>query len=341
MNALRLERPFELAYVELPEPPPPGPGEALVQVHRVGICGTDYSGYQGKMPFFSYPRIPGHELGVEVLQLGPGVEQLRVGNRCAVEPYLNDPTSYASRRGKPNCCEHLQVLGVHIDGGMRPRFVLPACKLHPSQTLSLEQLALVETLAIGCHAVRRAQVQAGENTLIIGAGPIGLAVLEFVRLAEARPIVLDRSEQRLAFCRDVLKVTDVLLVGEEDSAIEQLARRTEGNLAEVVFDATGSHKSMSEALQFCAFGGRLVYVGITTQEISFFQHLMHRRELTLLATRNALPEEFRHIIRLIEQGRIDTRPWITHRAASTELLKVFPTWLDPRSGVLKAIVEFT
>lgn len=339
MKAIRLEHPFEFASIDLPEPPPPGPGEALVAVHRVGVCGTDYSGYQGKMPFFSYPRIMGHELGVEVLAVGQGVTNVRPGDRCAVEPYLNDPTSYASRRGRPNCCERLEVLGVHTDGGLRSRLVLPARKLHSSSRLTMEQLALVETLAIGCHAVSRASVQRGENALVIGAGPIGLAVLEFVRLAGARPIVFDRGEQRLAFCRDAMGVADVIHVTDDGAEAERLARLTDGNLAEVVFDATGSNKSMSAALGLCAFGARLVYVGITTQEITFLQHLMHRRELTLLATRNALPGDFTRIVGLIEEGRIDTRPWVTHRAGIDQMIGAFPGWLDPRAGVIKAVVE--
>src|SRR6516165_7985436 len=181
MKAILLERPREFTQVEVPEPSAPGPGEALVRVHRVGICGTDISGYLGKMPFYSYPRIPGHELGVEVLAVGAGVANVKAGDRCSVEPYINDPQSYASRRGRPNCCEKLEVLGVHRDGGMRPQFLVPARKLHPATKLSFEQLALVETLAIGCHASFRADPKPDEACLIIGAGPIGLATLEFVK----------------------------------------------------------------------------------------------------------------------------------------------------------------
>src|SRR3954470_7123939 len=159
MKALLLEAPRRFRRIETEPPGPPGPGEALVRVHRVGVCGTDISGYLGKMPFFSYPRIPGHELGVEVEEVGEGVAHGKPGARCSVEPYINDPDSYASRRGRPNCCERLEVLGVHRDGGVRPRFVVPARKLHVARALSFEQLALVETLAIGCHAVARAQLR--------------------------------------------------------------------------------------------------------------------------------------------------------------------------------------
>src|SRR3982751_1449403 len=149
MKAIQLEKPLHFVTIDLPEPAKPGPGEALVRVHRIGICGTDLSGYLGKMPFFSYPRIPGHELGVEVLAVGTGVTNVKPGDRCSIEPYMNCGHCLACRKGASNCCANLKVLGVMTDGGLRERFVLPAVKLHPSGTLTFDQLALVETLAIG------------------------------------------------------------------------------------------------------------------------------------------------------------------------------------------------
>src|SRR5260370_4158677 len=125
MKALSLETPKQWKRIEIDGPKNPGPGDALVRVHRVGVCGTDISGYLGKMPLFSYPRIPGHELGVEVLSVGPGVSNVKPGDRCSVEPYINDPNSYASRRGRPNCCEKLEVLGLPIPAGLRPALSLP------------------------------------------------------------------------------------------------------------------------------------------------------------------------------------------------------------------------
>src|SRR5947207_5594451 len=206
MKAIQLEKPEKFQQITIDEPSAPGPGEALVRVHRVGICGTDYSGYLGKMPFFSYPRIPGHELGVEVLAIGSGVTNVTPGDRCAVEPYINCQQCYACKRGHTNCCEKHQTLGVHCDGGLRPYFLVPARKLHISRKLAFEQLALVETLAIGCHAVFRANLQPHESCLIIGAGPIGLATLEFVKLTGATVIVLDVNDGRLDFCRKVMRV---------------------------------------------------------------------------------------------------------------------------------------
>lgn len=337
MKAMLLEAPRQFKVIETDPPAAPGPGEALVAVHRVGICGTDISGYLGKMPLFSYPRIPGHELGVEVLEVGPGVTQVGPGDRCSVEPYINDPNSYASRQGLPNCCERLEVLGVHRDGGLRSRFVLPARKLHKSRSLDFEQLALVETLAIGCHAVNRGAPDDDESCLIIGAGPIGLAVLEFVKLSGARPIVLDMNQQRLDFCRDVMGVPHTLRpsVRLED----ELRALTDGHLPELVIDATGSSASMSSAFSLIAPGGRLVFVGITSDEVRFQHSVFHKTEGTLLCSRNALPGDFRRIIGLIEEGRIDTGRWITHRTAFDEVPAVFPSYTKPETGVIKAVVE--
>src|SRR5580700_8944786 len=210
MKALSLEAPKTWKRLDVPSPALPGSGEALVRVDTVGICGTDISGYLGKMPFFSYPRIPGHELGVEVVAVGEGVANVKPGDHCSVEPYINCQTCYACRRGRTNCCEKHQTLGVHCDGGLRPQFLVPARKLHISRKLSFEQLALVETLAIGCHAVDRAAIQDDESCLIVGAGPIGLATLEFAKLTGAKVIMLDVNERRLDFCRRVMGVEHTL-----------------------------------------------------------------------------------------------------------------------------------
>jgi alcohol dehydrogenase len=336
MKALSLEAPKQWKRLDVPGPQAPGPGEALVRVHNVGICGTDISGYLGKMPFFSYPRIPGHELGVEVLEVGPGVSNVRPGDRCSVEPYINCQKCHACVRGHTNCCEKHQTLGVHCDGGLRPRFLVPARKLHVSRRLTFEQLALVETLAIGCHACHRGGPQPDESCLIIGAGPIGLATLEFVKLTGATVLVLDMNDGRLDFCRRVMGVQHT--VKPSDKLEAELRERAGGHLPDVVIDATGSSASMSNAFGLIAHGGRLVFVGITTDEVHFRHPVFHRPEGTLLCSRNALSADFARIIGLIEEGRLDTGPWITHRSAFEELIDVFPSYTKPETGVIKAVV---
>ena len=337
MKAICLEAPKQFRRVDVPAPERPGPGEALVRVHTVGICGTDIGGYLGKMPFYSYPRIPGHELGVEVLAVADDVVNVKPGDRCSVEPYINCQQCYACRRGHTNCCEKHQTLGVHCDGGLRPRFLVPARKLHVSRHLAFEQLALVETLAIGCHAVDRSELTAEESCLIIGAGPIGLATLEFAKLTGAKIIMLDMNAGRLEFCRRVMGISHTL---QPSGSLEsQLRDLTDGHLPDVVIDATGHSGSMSSAFGLVTQAGRLVFVGITTDEVRFRHPVFHRAEGTLLCSRNALSKDFARIIRLIEDGRLDTRPWITHRAAFDELIDVFPGFTRPETGVIKAVVE--
>ena len=337
MKALLLEQPGNLRIIDTPEPPAPGPGEALVRVHSVGICGSDYAGYLGKMPFFSYPRIPGHELGIEVAAVGSGVTNVAVGDHCSVEPYINCQRCYSCRRGHTNCCENHQTLGVHCDGGLRPFFLVPARKLHVSRQLAYAQLALVETLAIGCHAINRGNPQAQETVLVLGAGPIGLSVIEFARLSGARVLVLDLNEERLAFVRERLGISDTITAGPD--SLERVRQLTDGQFADVVVDATGHNESMSRCFEYASFAGRVVYVGITSKDLTFpHAPLVHRRELTILASRNALSADFARIIQLIETGRINTAPWLTHRADFADVPRVFPEWLRPEARVIKACV---
>jgi 2-desacetyl-2-hydroxyethyl bacteriochlorophyllide A dehydrogenase len=341
MKTLTLEEPGRLSLSETPEPGVPGPGEALVRVRRVGVCGTDLHAYRGRQPFFNYPRILGHELGVEVVAVGGNDRGITPGDRCAVEPYLNCGACIACRRGKPNCCAALKVLGVHTDGGMRDHITVPIEKLHPSKVLALEQLALVETLGIGAHAVSRAAIEAGETALVIGAGPIGLSVVPFLQAAHVgRVIVRDLNKDRLRFCREAFRITDTLADPDADTALATLREWTDGDLPTVVLDATGNPQSMQEAFHYVAPGGRLVFVGLFQGDVTFHDPDFHRKEMTLLATRNSTPADFTRILGLVESGTIDTTPWITQRILAADLPATFPDLLRPETGVLKAVVEF-
>ncbi len=335
MQTLLLTQPGELRVVDTPEPGAPGAGEARVRVRAGGVCGTDLHAYAGKQPFFSYPRIPGHELGVEVVAVGAGVTGVRPGDRCAVEPYLSCGRCIACRRGKTNCCEHLQVLGVHADGGWREEINVPAAKLHGAARLSFEQLALVETLGIGAHAVARGAPEAGESTVVVGAGPIGLAVAQFAVEAGARVTVLDVNPARRAFAADWLGVATLEARGLEPAALRTALG---GDLPTLVFDATGSPASMRQAFAWPAQGGRIVMASLVQGEIAFDDPNFHRRELTLMATRNSTAVELRRVIALIESGRIDTGPWITHRAPLADVPGVFAGWTRPETGVIKAMI---
>lgn len=322
MRSLSLRQPGLFEFQEDPEPSPPGHNEALVAVHAIGICGTDLSGYLGKMPFIQYPRILGHELGVEVLQIGRDVSNIQVGDRCSIEPYLNCGSCSPCINDKPNCCEQLKVLGVHVNGGMTERLVVPAHKLYPSRQLTFPQLALVETLAIGCHAVHRAQISDVDKVLILGAGPIGLATLEFARLHSKDVIVVEPSEDRRRF------------ISKHYPDVQVASLPPVGSSFSTVFDATGNAQSMSSSISLAAFGGKIVFVGITTAPVILDDPLFHRRELTLRASRNALPTDFPYIIKLIESGQIRVEQWISQIENLENAQEIFA---QITSGSLQAI----
>jgi 2-desacetyl-2-hydroxyethyl bacteriochlorophyllide A dehydrogenase len=338
MKTIVLEEPGRFQLKETPAPSSGAPGEALVRVRRVGVCGSDLHAFRGKQPFFTYPRIVGHEMGVEIVALGRPDPHLKVGDRCAVEPYINCGRCIACRRGKTNCCVSLQVLGVHVDGGMREMLTVPVAKLHRSEKLSMDQLALVEMLAIGAHAVRRGQPEAGEWVLVVGAGPIGLSVIRFAQLLCARVIVLEISQQRREYCRQHFNV-EFCLDGKTD-VVGELQNRLDGDLPTTVFEATGNLNAMMQSVQYVANGGKLTFVSLVQGDLTFRDTELHRRELTLLRSRNATGEDFAWVIEMLEGGKIDAGLWFTHRAPADGMIAAFPEWLDPERGIIKAVVEF-
>jgi threonine dehydrogenase-like Zn-dependent dehydrogenase len=335
MRAISLDQPGQFSWTALPDADAPGPGEALVRIHTVGICGTDLHAFRGKQPFFTYPRILGHELGVEVLAAGPGVTHLAPGDRCATNPYLHCGSCIACRRGKTNCCTTLKVLGVHTDGGMRERMILPAAHLYPSAKLNYSELALIETLGIGCHAVNRSQPGDGDRALVIGAGPIGCTVMEFLRLRGAPYEVLDLSAQRRAFATQYMGAASVH--ESKQSILDQAPE-----LPTLVFDCTGNPQSMMDAFHLTSAGGKLVFVGLFVGDVTFHDpDPFHRRELTVLSSRNAVPAEHRFILDQVESGRIQTAHWVGEYCPVENMFDRFSAWTDPANGILKAVVSWT
>lgn len=326
---------FDMA-LDLPEPVME-PGHAVVEIKRVGICGTDLHAFRGNQPFFTYPRILGHELAGIIKEIGPNRDGLEAGDQVSIIPYLHCGTCIACRSGKTNCCTDMQVLGVHTDGGMRERIAVPVTHLIRTNGLTLDQTAVIEPLAIGAHAVRRSGLVAGETALVIGGGPIGLGVMAFAKASGAHVLAMDVNDERLAFCKQWIEAD--ALVNALQNPDEQIAAACGGELPSVVFDATGNAQSMTDAFRYTAHGGRLVYVGLVKADIRFHDPEFHKRELTLLASRNATREDFMHVLHTIRSGGIDVAPYVTHRTAFDEMIEQFNHWLDPAAKVIKAMVD--
>jgi 2-desacetyl-2-hydroxyethyl bacteriochlorophyllide A dehydrogenase len=336
MKQIVLEKPGQFTTREVATPRPQ-PGEALIRINRIGVCGTDLHAFAGKQPFFEYPRVLGHELGVVIEEVGENEFGLQSGDRCAVEPYLFCKKCVACRRGKTNCCTQMRVLGIQTDGAMSPFITIPTEKLHVSKKLTVDQLALVETLGIGAHAIERAAPEPGENLLVIGAGPIGLGVMQFALAAGANVIAMDINDGRLEFCKNVLGVPHTINPqnGEVDQQLRELLG---GELPTALLDATGHPASMQKNFEWVDHGGKIVFVGLFIGDVTFYDPNFHRRELTLLASRNATSATFRQIIDMIEVGTIDTDPWITHRLAFDDVVGDF-AGLPKKPNLIKAMID--
>ncbi len=333
MKVLVCGKPGELSYQEIDEPVAAA-GQAILKVKRIGICGTDLHAYEGTQPFFNYPRVLGHELALEVIDAA-GFEK---GEAVTIIPYFNCDKCIACRSGKPNCCAQINVFGVHIDGGMKEYISVPVSSLLHGKGLSFDELALVEPLAIGAHGVRRANVKEGEFVLVVGAGPIGLGIMEFARIAGAHVIALDINEQRLGFCKEKLKVAHTIN-GATENVLERLQQITNDDMPTVVIDATGSLKAINNAFQYMAHGARYVLVGLQKENLSFSHPEFHKREATLMSSRNATKEDFAKVIASMKEGKVNPATYITHRVAFNEVKDNFKSWLNPANGVIKAMIE--
>lgn len=312
--------------------------EVLIQIKTVGICGTDLHAYSGNQAFFTYPRILGHELGAKVLATGSPTVKLNVGDKVVVMPYLSCGRCIACRSGKPNCCTNIQVLGVHADGGMQEQIAVPANILLPTNDLSYEEMAIIEPLAIGAHAIRRANLQEGETIVVVGCGPIGLGIMKLAQIQGANVIAVDVVPARLAFAKKSIGVDHI--VNALENPIEQIAQITNGDMATAVFDASGNKLALERGPNYLAHGGRYVLVGLYKGNLTFSHPSIHQKETTLLCSRNATLEDFELVIRCLRTKQFPTDAFITHKVKFEEMITHFNSWLSPEAGVIKAMVEW-
>ena len=335
MKSIVCDTPGSLRMEQRPVPVP-ADGEVLLRIRRIGICGTDMHIFRGTQPFLSYPRVMGHELSGHVVS-APAGSRLAEGDQVYVMPYLSCGSCVACRQGKTNCCTRIEVLGVHRDGGMSEYLALPERFVFRTEGLSLDDAAMIEFLAIGAHAVTRGAVAAGKRVLVVGAGPIGMAVMLFSALKGADVTVLDARADRLRFCREALGIARTVELGADDKAL--LAACTNDEFFDVVFDATGNIAAMERGLEFVAHGGTYVLVSIVRDRLSFSDPEFHKRETTLLGSRNATAEDFEEVVAAMKAGLVPTALLNTHRTTLDDFTGVLEHWMQPSAGVIKAIVE--
>ena len=336
MQSLVCITPGQFEYREMNKPVPVK-DHSVLEIKRIGVCGTDLHAFEGTQPYFEYPRILGHELAATIYETEAG-SGFSKGEAVTIIPYFNCGRCIACIKGKPNCCVQMQVCGVHLDGGMRNYLSVPNYSLIKGEGLSFEELALIEPLAIGAHSVGRANITKDEFVLVIGAGPIGLGTMEFARIAGANVIAADINAQRLAFCREKLDIRHTINSSKENTS-ERLKEITGGDMPTAIIDATGNLKAINSAFQYMAHGGRYVLVGLQKENISFSHPEFHKREATLMSSRNATRSDFEHVMSCMKNGLVNPSTYITHTLSFNEVKERFSSLLDPANGVIKAMIE--
>ena len=338
MKTIVLNEPGSLTKSDAPAPMQPKENEVLLKVRCLRICGTDLHAYKGRQPFFTYPRILGHEIAAEVVSFGEKVTRLKKGDLCTVLPFRNTILDQAVKRGKINCGSGLSYMGVHEDGAMQEYFLRDAEDVFVTNGLSAEQIAMIEPLAIGSHAIERAEIKPDDIVLVLGAGPIGITIITMGLLKGASFIVADLNAQRLDFVKNKYAGVNTLLASENLS--ENIRNLFGGDLPTVVIDATGNRDSMLKCFDYVAPGGTIVYVGLFIGKIEFFDPRFHAKEITLKSSRAALPDDFKKIIRLMGAGLVNIDGLVTHRLKFDSLTDTFPQLYNPDEHVIKAVVEF-
>ncbi|TQS73072.1 zinc-binding alcohol dehydrogenase family protein [Rhodobacteraceae bacterium] len=326
MKALLCAAPGALETVERPRPVDKD-GHLRVRIAAIGICGTDYHIYGGNQPFLAYPRVMGHELSAYAMA-DSADGRIKEGDLLVVNPYLTCGTCHACTIGKPNCCENIAVLGVHTDGGMCEEIVVPEGNLYPANELSPQAAAMVEFLAIGAHGVRRAAPRKGSHALIVGAGPIGVGAALFAHIAGAHVTLRDTSPERLALAQKIVPAARTELVSDAKGAVY-----------DTVFDATGNISAMNSGLNYLAHGGNYVLLSVVKGDLNFADPEFHKRETTLIASRNALQADFEHVMQCMADGLVPVDDIGTHRTTLEGAVTDLPKWAADRGTVVKALIE--
>lgn len=312
--------------------------EVLLKIISVGICGTDLHAFQGNQAFFQYPRILGHELAAHVVEVGESVQDLATGDQVAILPYIHCGECVACKQGKTNCCSKLDVLGVHSDGGMQEYFAIDPALVIRVNGLLYKELAIVEPLAIGAHAIGRGKVREGDTVVVVGSGPIGLGLMFFAKSMGATVIAVDRVLTRLQFAKRHLGVDHI--VDANSNPVRTVRELTGGDLANIVFDATGHKGAMEMGHQYMGHGGKYVLVGLNKGTLSFDHPSLHAKEASLLCSRNATIDDFKTVISALASGLFPTHHYVTHEVGADDLIEAFPHWLLPENGVVKAMMHF-
>ena len=336
MKALEITSPGAARLVDRPEPAPVA-GELLLRIHTVGYCGTDLSTYRGRNPLVTYPRIPGHEVAAVVEGLGQGVTGWTIGEQVLVFPYTECGACSSCLAGRPNCCKNNQTLGVQREGIMAEFATIPAGKAMRAAGLGPRELALVEPLTVGAHAVARGQVTAGETVAVFGCGAIGLGAIAAAAYLGARVIAIDVDDVKLDLAKSCGAAECVNSIREDLAT--RLQELTDGHGPAVVIEAVGLSATFQAAVDLVAFAGRVVYIGYAKEPVAYETKWFVMKELDIRGSRNALARDFEQVIAMLGTGRVPTERIITQEVSLAEAPTALANWDRAPGDVTKIHVR--
>jgi 2-desacetyl-2-hydroxyethyl bacteriochlorophyllide A dehydrogenase len=336
MKAVVLENPGRATVKSVPQPQRVGVGEVLLQVRMVGLCGSDLNSYRGRNPLVSFPRIPGHEVAATVVASNSSHPDWHPGTPVTLSPYTNCGQCASCLRRRPNACQFNQTLGVQRDGALTEFIAVQASRLYRAD-LTLKELCLVEPLTVGFHAVARGRVVATDRVAIIGCGGVGLGAVAGAAFRSATVIAVDVDEAKLEIARKA-GATHTINSASGDLHAE-LAELSDGRGPDVIIEAIGLPQTFRAAVEEVAFTGRVVYIGYAKEPVAYQTRLFVQKELDILGTRNAEPEDFREVIRMLEAHRFPVDDAVTHMVPIDEAPAILEAWNREPAKFTKIMIE--
>ena len=336
MKALQIRGPGEVELVEVPTPMPKA-DEVLLRVRRIGLCGTDLSTFRGKNPLATYPRIPGHEIAATVEEVSKIPNGVTAGTNVTVSPYNNCGRCPACRRNRPNACQFNETFGVQRDGALAEFIAVKSEKLYRADGLALNELALVEPLTIGFHAVARGRVTETDRVAVFGCGGVGLGAVAGAARRGATVIGVDVDEAKLALAKAA--GAKFVIHSQRESLHERFQELTDNDGPDVVIEAIGLPATFRAAVEEVAFTGRVVYIGYAKEPVSYETRLFVQKELDILGSRNAGPEDFRAAIEMLQQGAFPVKQAISKVVPITEAGTALTEWSANPTSFSKILIR--
>ena len=341
MKAICIDEPGKVSIHDI-EKPVRKPGEALLKMLYGGICGSDLGSYRGGNAYVSYPRIPGHELACEIIEIDDNDQGLKPGMIVTCNPYFNCCKCYSCRRGLVNACMDNQTMGVQREGGFAEYITMPIERIYDGKGLPAKTLALIEPFCISYHGVSRANIQPGEKVLVVGTGTIGVLAAVAAKAKGAEVTVCDVAADKLNYAYETFGLDHKILNTSPEVFTKAVADLTDGNGFDVTIEAVGLASTFTNCIDAACFGGRVVDIGVSKQNLNdFFYTIIQKKELNIFGSRNALKKDFLELIDLVKAGGVPLDKIVTNTYKFADAERAFSEFSANAGKMLKVVIDFT